>query len=76
MELAFGMLDWTPETFWNATYREFHAAIRGRAEMLQAKSGGGGSHRKMTGREKADLLAWTKDMQAKYPDGPSIKAKG
>lgn len=69
------MLNWSPDTFWSATYRELHAAMKGRAEMLAATTPGG-SGRKLSKREARDLQQWTRDMVKRYPDGPSIKAKG
>ena len=70
------MLNWSPETFWSATWRELHAAMKGRAEMLAATTPGGSGHRRMSKREARDLKQWTHEMMERYPDGPSIRAKG
>ncbi len=75
--MALGVLNWTPDTFWSATWREFRAAMKGRADLLSATTpGGSGHHRKLSKREVRDLKQWTQDMMERYPDGPSIKAKG
>ncbi len=49
--------------------------MKGRAEMLAATTPSG-SGRKLSKREARDLQQWTRDMVKRYPDGPSIKAKG
>lgn len=73
--MALGVLNWSPDTFWSATYRELHAAMKGRADMLAATTPGGSGHRKLSKREVRDLKQWTLDMVKLYPDGPSIRAK-
>jgi len=47
--------------------------MKGRADMLAASAPVGSGHSKMTKQEKRDLFKWTKEMQARYPDGPSVK---
>ncbi len=38
METALGVLEWSPDEFWNATYMDFTSAINGRVKMNQRRS--------------------------------------
>lgn len=53
MKDAFGALNWTPDTFWNATMTEFFRAVEG----FNARQGGEEKPEAPTDDEVADLLA-------------------
>lgn len=77
MEVALGVLGWTPDTFWSATYREFSNAWAGKARME-----GWGPFRRPTGQigepwteaQVANVRQAMEDHKRMWPDGKLPKA--
>lgn len=67
------MLGWTPGTFWGATFYELSCAYVGYCRAngqgrWKVRDGG------LSDVEADELMAFTAEMKAKYPDGPTDKA--
>lgn len=71
MKFALGVLHWSPDTFWNATFYEVSCAYTGHCEVNRVEGFG----RSLTEEEAAELQEVVEDLRERFPDGKMSKAE-